>query len=166
MGKITLFFIFLILAMLFPIYEYSLQKPLKKVKAQKNTAIANIYNGKFATYDNNLSKTGYFDSLSVYKKCYLGNNLYVNDLIKKEHYNAKKVKFKNSVVYADVFHYKNESYTLDTAKVIYSLKKKFFRGGKFILEGKNFNSTGNKFLIDRNKNITAYNTIFNLKVEK
>ena len=166
MAKIALFFIFLVLAMIFPVYEYSLQKPLKKIKVSKNMAMVNIYNAKFATYDNNLSKTGYFDSLSVYKKYYSGKNFYINDLIKKEYYNAKKIKFENSVLYADNFHYNTENYTLDTLRAVYFLKEKLFRGGKFHLKGRDFNSTGNKFLIDKNKNITASNTIFNLKVNE
>ncbi len=166
MGKIILFFIFLILAMLFPIYEYSLQKPAKKIKVPKNIAIADIYKGKFRTYDNNLTKTGYFNSLSIYKKYYLGNNIFVNDVIKKEHYSAKKAKFENSVVYADIFHYQNNSYILDTLKAVYSLKTKIFKGSKFFLRGKDFNTTGIRFLIDKNKNIIADNTIFDLKVNK
>jgi len=166
MAKIVIFFIFLIGAMLFPIYEYFSQKPIKKVKITKNIAIANIYKGKFASYDKNLTKTGYFDMLSVYKKYYIGDDIYVNDLIKKEHYSAKKAKFENSMLYANVFHYKNNAYMLDASNVVYSLKKKFFKGGKFFLKGNDFNTTGNDFLIDKNKNITANNTIFNLKVKQ
>ena len=166
MGKITLFFIFLIAAMFFPVYEYFLQKPVKKINVSKNIAIANIYKGKFRTYDNNLTKTGYFDSLNVYKRYYLANNLYVNDIIKKEHYSSKKVKFENSVVYANIFYYQNSDYSLDTLKAVYSLKTKIFKGDKFFLRGKDFNTTGSRFLIDKNKDIMAFNTIFNLKVNK
>ncbi len=166
MGKITLFFIFLIAAMLFPIYEYFLQKPVKKIKMSKNIAIANIYKGRFRTYDNNLTKIGHFDSLNIYKTYYLADNLYVNDVIKKEHYSSKKAKFENSVVYANIFYYQNSNYSLDTLKAIYFLKIKLFKGGKFFLRGKDFNTTGVRFLIDKNKNIIADNTIFNLKVNK
>jgi len=166
MAKIILFFVFLILAMVFPIYEYFLQKPVKKIKISKNIAIANIYKGKFRTYDGNLTKTGYFNFLNVYKKYYLADNLYVNDVIKKEHYSAKTAKFENSVVYANMFFYQNSDYNLDTLKATYFLKGKIFTGGKFILRGKDFNTTGSKFLVDKNKNITAFNTIFNLKVNK
>lgn len=166
MGKIAAFFLFLIFAMMFPVYEYFLQKPVKKIKEVKNMPLVNIYNGKFATYDNNLSKTGYFSSLNVYKKYYLGQNLFVNDLIKKEFYKAKKAKLEDSVMYAYNFFYKNENYSLNTLKAIYFLKKKIFKGSKFFLKGKDFNSSGENFLVDKNKNITAYETIFNLKVNQ
>ena len=166
MGKIALFFLFLVLAMVFPVYEYFLQKPVKKFKVSKNIPLVKIYNGVFSIYEDNLSKKGYFNSLSVYKKYYLGDNLYVEDLLKKEYYKAKKAKFEDSVVYAYFVNYENGEYSLYTPKVIYSLKDKIFTGGKFFLMGNDFNATGKNFLVDKNKNITAYNTIFNLKVNQ
>lgn len=164
MGKIVLFFIFILIIIVYPMlisynYKPSLEKNIKKPEIV-------IDKGDFYIYSKILEKKGNFNKFYLEKNSYIALDLYVKDLIKKEEYKGKKTIFKDNLVKAKDVWYKNNEIELITNNAVYNKTKKLLRGGKFKLYATNFRGFGDEFLIDKNKKIDAKNIIYYLKVKE
>ena len=166
MGKLAVFFIILALVLIYPIYEIANEKEIKYSKTPKNLSLVTIKNGHFFKYETNLTKSGNFKKLDIYKKYYEALDLNITDLEKNETFNAKKAKYISDILYAYDFFYHNNEYNFTSDFVEYNTKLKNFKGNKFLLLGKTFKVVGEKFFIDKYRNIKAYKPIFDLKVKK
>ena len=164
MGKIALFFIFILIIIVYPMlisynYEPSLEKNIKKPEIIINK-------GNFYIYSKILEKKGKFNKFYLEKNRYIALNLYVKDLIKKEEFKAKKTTFENNLIKAKEAWYKNSEIELITNKAIYYKNEKLLKGENFKLYATNFRGFGDEFLVDKNKKIQAKNIIYYLKVKK
>ena len=161
MGKIVLFFVFIIIIIAYPILISYNYKPTLKDGIKKPGII--IDKGNFYIYALILEKKGNFDKFYLEENSYFALNLYVKDLTKKEEYKAKKAIFKNDLIKAKNVLYKDNKIKLTTNNAIYYKNKKLLEGGKFKLYSTNFKGFGNEFLLDKNKKIIAKNIIYYLK---
>jgi len=166
MGKLIIFSILLVAVLIYPIYEIVNEKEVKYLKVPKNLSLVTIKKGDFFKYDKVLLQKGSFETLDVYKKYYKVFNIIIDNLEKNETFKAKKAKYKKNILYAYNFFYHNNEYNFTSDFVIYNTKSKIIKGNKFFLVGKTFKAKGINFLIDKNRNITAYKPIFDLKVNK
>jgi len=166
MGKITLFFLILIIVLVYPIYEIMTEKVIKHSKIPQNLTLVTIEKGNFDKYDINISKKGSFNKLYVYKNYYDVRDLKIYDYEKKETFFSKKTKLLADFFYGYDFFYKNNEYNFTSDFVEYNVKSKTFKGNKFTLQAKSFKAKGTKFFIDSHRNIRAYNPIFDLKVNE
>ena len=163
MGKIALFFIFILIIIVYPILLSYNYKPFLEKNFKKPGIV--IHKGDFYIYSPFLEKKGNFNKFYL-EKSYIALDLYVKDLIKKEEYKAKKTIFKNNLTKAEDVWYKNSEIELITNNAIYDKTKKFLKGKKFKLYATNFRGFGDEFLIDKNKKITAKNIVYYLKVKE
>ena len=163
MGKIVLFFIFVLIIIVYPmLLSYNYKPFLKEVK--KPEIIIN--KGNFYVYSKVLEKKGEFDRFYLEEDSYIALDLYVKDLIKKEEYKAKKTIFENNLTKAKDVWYKNSEIEIVTNKAIYDRVKELLKGEKFKLYATNFRGFGDKFLIDENKKIKAKDVVYYLKVKE
>ena len=163
MGKIALFFIFILIIIVYPmLLSYNYKPFLKEVK--KPEIIIN--KGNFYVYSKVLEKKGEFDRFYLEEDSYIALDLYVKDLIKKEEYKAKKTIFENNLIKSKDAWYKNSEMELITNSAVYDKTKKLLRGEKFKLYATNFRGFGDEFLVDENKKIKAKNIIYYLKVKE
>ena len=166
MGRISIFFFVLVAIMIYPIYVLTHQKINKNKRVNYSISLYTIFNGKFKKYDTNLTEIGSFTRLDVFKNYYLAKNLNVINLVKKENFFAKRAKYKRPYLYADFFIYKNQNYVLNSKKARYNFNTKVFDGKVFKLRGKTYKVKGKSFLVDKERNIRATDTVFDLKVDK
>ena len=166
MGKLIIFSILLIAVLVYPIYEIVNEKEIKYSKIPKNLSLVTIQKGDFFKYNKVLLQKGSFEKLDVYKKYYKAFSIIINNLEKNETFKAQKAKFIGNFLYAYDFFYRNNEYNFTSDFVTYNTKSKDIKGNKFFLIGKTFKVKGINFLIDKNRNITAYKPIFDLKVNK
>ena len=163
MGKIALFFIFILIIIVYPmLLSYNYKPLLKEVKKPEIV----INKGDFYIYSKILEKKGKFNKFYLEKNNYIALGLYVKDLIKKEEYKAKKTIFENDLIKSKDVWYKNSEMELITNSAVYDKTKKLLRGEKFKLYATNFRGFGDEFLVDENKKTKAKNIIYYLKVEK
>ena len=163
MGKIVLFFIFILIIIVYPMLISYNYKPFLK-EFNKSEIIIN--KGDFYIYSPILEKKGDFNKFYLENNSYVVLDLYVKDLIKKEEYKAKKTIFENDLIKAKDAWYKNSEIELITNRAIYYKNKKLLKGKKFKLYATNFRGLGDEFLIDENKKIQAKNIIYYLKVKE
>ena len=163
MGKIILFFVFILIIIVYPmLISYNYKPFLKKF----NRPEIIINKGNFYIYSPILEKKGDFNKFYLENNSYVVLDLYVKDLIKKEDYKAKKTIFENNLIKAKNVWYKNSKIELITNNAVYNKNKKILNGKKFKLYATNFRSFGDEFLVDENKKIKAKNIIYYLKVNK
>ena len=164
MGKIALFFIFILIIIVYPMLISYNYKVSSKESVKKPDVVIN--KGEFYIYSKVLEKKGNFNKLYLEKTSYIALDLYVKDLIKKEEFKAKKTIFENNLIKAKNVWYKNSKIELITNNAVYNKNKKILNGKKFKLYATNFRSFGDEFLVDENKKIKAKNIIYYLKVNK
>ena len=166
MGKIAIFFLFIMIILIYPVF---LIKPIKKIDfniEENNISKINILDGAFFQYNNNLIREGNFSLFKIYKNFYIAENFNLNDLIKKELVKIKNIKLIENKLYGNKVYYHNDNYDFYSNFVVYDLKTKEFKGDKFLFYGQDFKGRGRDFLIDKFRNINAKNIIFSLKVNK
>jgi len=166
MGKIIFFVILISVVLIYPLFVVKNTHYIKESVSEKNISLVTINNGTFFKYDNNLSKSGRFLTLDIYKNFYFAKNLLLKDLIKKEFFKANRAKFIFNKLYCYDFFYHNNEYNFSSDFVIYNTKNKLFKGEKFLLISQNFKGKGKNFKVDENRNIKANEIIFDLKVSK
>ena len=160
MGKIVLFFIFILIIIVYPmLLSYNYKPLLKEVKKPEIV----IDKGDFYMYS---GKKGKFNKFYLEKNNYIALDLYIKDLIKKEEYKAKKAIFENNLIKTKEAWYKNSEMELTTNSAVYYKTKNLLKGGKFKLYATNFRGFGDEFLVDENKKIKAKNIIYYLKVKE
>ena len=164
MGRIALFFVFILIIIVYPMlisynYKPSLEKNIKKPEVIINK-------GNFYMYSKVLEKKGKFNKFYLEASSYIILDLYVKDLIKKEDYKAKKTIFENNLIKAKDVWYKNSEIELITNNAVYDKTKKLLKGEKFKLYATNFRGFGDEFLVDESKKIDAKNIIYYLKVKE
>ena len=163
MGKIVLFFIFILIIIVYPMLISYNYKPFLK---EFNKPEIIINKGNFYIYSPILEKKGNFSKFYLENNSYIALNLYIKDLIKKEEYKAKRAVLKNDLIKAKDGWYKNNEIELITNRAIYYKNEKLLKGKNFKLYATNFRGFGDEFLVDENKNIKAKNIIYYLKVRK
>ena len=165
MAKIAFFFLILFI-MLFPVFMST--KTYKKIKYKNNSPLPliEVKGGTFKKYNFFLEINGTFKKLNIFKNYYEFNNLYANDIIKREKYFAKWALKNNNVIKAKNAVYKNSDYILHSKNVIYYEAEKVMSGYDFNFTSDKAKGKGKYFKIDRNKNIYAKNIIYYIKVEK
>ncbi len=166
MGKLVFLIIFLILILIFPVYENFQIKLNNEKKIQNKIPLAKIINGEFFIYEVNLSKKGAFNSLNIFQNLYIAKDLNVSDLNKKEKFFARKAILKNKLLEAFIFKYENNKYAFNSNYVVYNLKTKNIYGKRFFLYSADYNASGYRFFIDKQRDIKAQNISFDLKVNK
>jgi len=166
MGKIIVFVILIIIVLIYPLFVVKNYHYTKQSINEKNISLVTIKDGIFFKYDNNLSKSGKFLTLDIYKNFYFAKNLLLKDLLKKEFFKANKAKFIFNKLYCYDFFYHNNEYNFSSNFVIYNTKNKLFKGEKFLLISQSFKGKGKTFMVDESRNIKADNIIFDLKVNK
>ena len=164
MGKIALFFIFILIIIVYPMllsynYKPSLEKDTKKPEVVINK-------GNFYIYSKVLEKKGNFNKFYLEEYSHIALELYVKDLIKQEEYKAKKTIFTNNLTKAKDVWYKNREIELITNSAVYDKIKNLLKGKKFKLYATNFRGFGDEFLVDKDKRIKAKNIIYYLKVNE
>ena len=164
MGKIALFFIFILIIIAYPMLLSYNYKPFLE-KNIKNPEIV-INKGDFYIYSLIVEKKGNFNEFYLDKNNYVALDLYVKDLIKNEEYKAKKTIFKKNLTKATNFWYKNTEIELITNRAIYYKNKNLLKGKRFKLYATNFIGFGDEFLVDKNKKIKAKNIVYYLKVKE
>ena len=163
MGKIVLFFVFILIIIVYPmLISYNYKPFLKKF----NRPEIIINKGNFYIYSPILEKKGNFSKFYLKNNDYIALDLYIKDLIRKEEYKAKRTVFKNDLIRAKDGWYKNSEIELITNKAIYYKNEKLLKGENFKLYATNFRGFGDEFLVDKNKKIQAKNIIYYLKVKK
>ena len=163
MGKIVLFFIFVLIIIVYPMLISYNYKPFSN-RTKKPEIVIN--KGDFYIYSKILEKKGKFNKFYLEKNNYIALDLYVKDLIKKEEYKAKKTIFENDLIKSKDVWYKNSEMELIANNAVYNKSKKLLKGEKFKLYATNFRGFGDEFLVDKDKKTKAKNIIYYLKVEK
>ena len=166
MVKVLVFLLILTGIIIYPVIISSNLPKIQRVEI-KNLPNIEIVNGKFFIFKNLLEKKGSFDKLDLLnQKSYLLFNLNVYDLLKKEYYFTKKAIFKENIVKGFNVYYKNSNFELNTTKAIYNRKNRMLIGGRFKIISNDYKGYGLKFKLDKNKNISAENITYYLKVKK
>jgi hypothetical protein len=164
MAKI-IFLLMIIFIMIFPIFfSNKIHKNLSKKKANK--PLIEIVEGRYKKYNKILEINGSFSKAYIFKNFYQFDNLYANNLIKKEKYFAKWALRKNNLIKAKSVKYLNKDYTVEAKRGIYYENKKFLKGWDFNFSSNKARGKGKYFEIDKNKNIYAKNVIYYIKVGK
>jgi len=163
MAKIVFFIIILI--MVFPLFFMN-----EKFKAVKKSNVIKppieIIKGNFKKYNPVLEITGSFEKLNFFKDYLELKTLYVDDIIKNEHYFAKWALNKKDKIQAKEVKYQNGDYNLSTTKAVYLKKEKILKGGKFNFSSLDARGKGNSFIVDKDKNIFAEKITYYLKVKE
>jgi len=165
MGKIVFFFIiFMIIVMIYPIYESN--QPKIKAFVDKNITPTVIDNGEYFVYDTNLIKRGSFKKLEVLGKDELrAFDFYLFDFVKKESIKAKLINYQKPILSGvDVF-YKTEEYNIFTKNATYNRQTTVLEGGRFKMVSESYIGFGDSFLVDKEKNVYAKNIDYFLKVK-
>jgi hypothetical protein len=164
MVKIVFFAVFVIFVMLYPVF---LQGKPKKYK-NSNIVLPKVEftDGNFKQYDGNISKKGKFSILKMYDQKYVVNDLFLNNLIKKEKYIVKKALFKDKLIIGYDIKYHNDEFDLFTKKATYDKVIKILEGDDFTLVSKDYKGRGRNFQIDNKKDIYAQYIKFDLKVKE
>ena len=165
MAKIV-FFILIIFIMLYPIFISN--KNYKFISKEKNInkPLIEILDAKFKKYNKILEINGTFKKAYIFKTYYKFNDLFANNLIKKEQYFAKIAIKKGNIIKAKIATYKNSDYLINSKNAIYNEDKKILKGWDFNFTSKKAKGKGSFFKVDNNKNIYAKNIIFYIKVYK
>jgi len=168
MVKILIFVLMIIGIIFYPVYSVYGNKTAKHADIKKiNIPDVEIIDGKFRMYAKVLEKTGKFKFLIYYKKnFYIIKDTYVRDLLSGERYRAEKNILKNDDIIGYNVFYRNNDFELITSKAVYNKNKKILKGEKFKLTANNFKGEGKFFIVDKNKNLSASNIKYYLKVDK
>ena len=162
MAKIIFFFVFLGV-IIYPIYEVSTQKDNFVNKIKKDIFDLVIDKGKFFVYEENLSEYGNFERLKHKKDIYVSDNLVFIKVKSNEKIASENALYKNNKAFFRKFFYENNDYNFSSNEAVYSFNKKEFKGKDFMLSGITYKAKGKSFIIDKNKNIKATKTIFDIK---
>ena len=162
--RILLFLGFLISVMIYPFFINDYKKKIVVV----NSVLPNVsfVNGNFKIYNGIIEKKGSFSKLDVFNYGYVADNLFAQDMIKKEIYQVKKAVFKNRVIKGYDLSYKNKDLELHTKSAVYDKETKILDGGEFVLNTENIRGYGKAFEIDNNKNLYAQKITYYIKVDK
>jgi hypothetical protein len=163
--KISGFVLFLLIIIVYPLFinDY---KENKNQNIKKTLPEITLIDGKFKIYDKQLEKKGYFKKFDVFKNAYVANDLFAEDLLKKEKYTLNKAIFKNELIRGYNLIYENKDLLLKTKTATYNKQTKILNGGVFQIYAKEIKGYGNSFRIDNNKNLFAQNITYFIKVKK
>jgi hypothetical protein len=164
MAKIV-FFLIIFFIMIFPVF-ISNKHPKVIMKKQENKPLIEIIDGKYKKYNNILETNGSFKKGKIYSNYYEFNNLFANNLIKKEKYFAKWALKKGNIIKIEFVKYINNDYNLTSKNVIYYETNSLLKGWEFNFSSDKARGRGKYFEIDKNKNLYAKNIIYFIKVEK
>jgi hypothetical protein len=164
MAKIV-FFLLIFFIMIFPVFISNKHHKIV-VEKQKNKPLIEIIDSKYKKYNKILEVNGSFKKGKIYSNCYKFNNLFANNLIKKEKYFAKWAFKKDNLIKGKFVKYINNDYNLTSKKVIYYEKNNFLKGWDFNFTSFKAKGKGKYFEIDKNKHLFAKNIIYFIKVKK
>ncbi|GAX88038.1 conserved hypothetical protein [Lebetimonas natsushimae] len=164
MAKIIIF-LTIVFIMIFPIFISN--KHYKKIPEKKeNKPLIEIIDGKYKKYNNILEINGSFSKANIYLNYYQFDNLFADNLVKKEKYFAKWAFRKNNIIKAKIVKYINNDYNVHAKNVLYNEKKKLLKGWDFTFNSNKAKGKGKYFEIDKHKHLFAKNIIYYIKVEK
>jgi len=169
MVRILIFVLMITGIIFYPVYSVYGNKTAKQADVKKiEIPDVEITEGRFRMYAKTLEKTGKFKFLNIYykKEYYIMWDITVRDLLSSERYRAEKNILKNDDIIGYNVFYRNNDFELITSKAVYKKNKKILKGEKFKLTANNFKGEGKFFIIDKNKNLSASNIKYYLKVDK